>query len=197
MVAAAAAVAPISFSEMMAPKTAPVPILNPDTLERFVDPLPLPVVARPQGLLAIPGGHGEQAQFFRVSMRTITSKLHHDLPPTNQWSYGGSVPGVMFDTESNHGILVEWVNKLPTQHFLPIDYSVHGAGRDVPEVRSVVHLHGGKTPSESDGYPEEWYVPGESRTYYYPNQQEPALLWYHDHAMGITRLNIYAPLGTC
>ena len=51
-----------------------------------------------------------------------------------------------------------------------------------------------KTPPESDGYPEDWYVPGKSATYYYPNQQEPATLWYHDHAMGINRLNIYAGL---
>ncbi len=37
-------------------------------------------------------------------------------------------------------------------------------------------------------------LPGQSRTYYYPNEQEAALLWYHDHAMGINRLNIYAGL---
>jgi spore coat protein A, manganese oxidase len=192
--AAAAAVARPAYSKMMVAPAARVPILNPETLARFVDPLPRPVVARPQGMREIQGRQGEQAPFFRISMRPTTTKLHRDLPPTNQWSYGGLVPGVMFDTESHKGMLVEWVNELPAQHFLPIDYSVHGAGRNVPEVRSVVHLHGGKTPSESDGYPEEWYVPGESRTYYYPNQQEPALLWYHDHAMGITRLNIYAGL---
>jgi len=194
MAAAAAAVAPAANCSMMGPQSTRVPILNPGTLARFVDPLPLPVIARPLGMRAVPGGGEEKVPFFRISMRATASKLHRDLPPTNQWSYGGSVPGVMFDTESHQGMLVEWVNDLPTQHFLPIDYSVHGAGRDVPQVRSVVHLHGGKTPSESDGYPEEWYVPGESRTYYYPNQQDPALLWYHDHAMGITRLNIYAGL---
>ena len=58
----------------------------------------------------------------------------------------------------------------------------------------MVHVHGAKTPPESDGYPEDWYVPGKSVTYLYPNQQEPATLWYHDHAMGINRLNIYAGL---
>jgi spore coat protein A len=192
--AAAAAVARPAYSKMLAAQAARVPILNPETLAPFVDPLPRPVVARAQGMREIPGKHGERAPFFRISMRATTTKLHRDLPPTKQWSYGGVVPGVMFDTESHQGLLVEWANDLPTQHFLPIDHSVHGAGRNVPQVRSVVHLHGGKTPSESDGYPEEWYVPGESRTYYYPNEQDPALLWYHDHAMGITRLNIYAGL---
>ncbi len=47
---------------------------------------------------------------------------------------------------------------------------------------------------DSDGYPEDWYVPGKSRTYYYPNGQDAAMLWYHDHALGITRLNVYAGL---
>ena len=63
-----------------------------------------------------------------------------------------------------------------------------------PEVRTVVHLHGGRTGPESDGYPEDWFVPGHSATCYYPNQQEAACLFYHDHAMGITRLNAVAGL---
>jgi len=101
---------------------------------------------------------------------------------------------VMFDTRSGESLSVEWANELPTKHFLPIDHTLHGAEKGVAEVRGVVHLHGGKTPPESDGYPEDWYVPGQSRTYHYPNSQDAALLWYHDHAMGINRLNIYAGL---
>jgi spore coat protein A len=172
----------------------PVPNLDPNSLARFVDPLPLPAMARPAGTRADPNRHGEQAQHYRVAMRAISSKLHRDLPPAGLWSYGGSVPGVMFDTRSGEGLSVEWVNELPAKHFLPIDHTLHGAEKDVPEVRGVVHLHGGKTPPQSDGYPEDWYVPGQSRTYHYPNGQDPALLWYHDHAMGINRLNIYAGL---
>ena len=90
--------------------------------------------------------------------------------------------------------MVEWANQLPTKHFLPIDHTLHGAEADKPEVRAVVHLHGGKTPPESDGYPEAWFVPGKSGTCFYPNQQDAAMLFYHDHAMGINRLNIYAGL---
>jgi spore coat protein A, manganese oxidase len=194
-IAAAAAIAPRAFSQAMRSEARPAtPILDPNSLARFVDPLPLPMVAQPQGDRAVPGKPGECAPFYRVALRAIATKLHRDLPATNQWSCGGSVPGVMFDTQSDQGLLVEWVNELPLKHFLPIDYSLHGAEHSNPEVRSVVHLHGGKTPPESDGYPEDWFVPSESRTYYYPNQQDPALLWYHDHAMGINRLNIYAGL---
>ena len=193
--AAAAALTSEGFSRTMRPELShAVPILDPSSLTSFVDPLPLPIVAQPQGYRADPSTPDERVPFYRVHMRAIACKVHRDLPPTAQWAFGGSVPGVMFDTESGQGMLVEYVNELPPQHFLPIDYSLHGAGRGTPEVRSVVHLHGGRTPPESDGYPEDWYVPGQSRTNFYPNRQDPALLWYHDHAMGINRLNIYAGL---
>ena len=99
-----------------------------------------------------------------------------------------------FETRGGGALMVEWANRLPEHHFLPIDYTIHGAGRDLPEVRTVVHLHGGKTPPASDGYPEDWYPPGKSGVTFYPNDQEAAALWYHDHAMGINRLNIYAGL---
>ncbi len=84
--------------------------------------------------------------------------------------------------------------ELPPQHFLPIDHTLHGAEADKPEVRTVVHLHGGRNSPESDGYPEHWFVPGQSATCYYQNQQEATGLFYHDHAMGITRLNAVAGL---
>jgi spore coat protein A len=170
------------------------PNLDPNSLVRFVDPLPLPLIAQPVDHRAAPDHSGERVPFYRVAMQAVHSKVHRDLPATTFWGYGGSVPGPLFDTRSGQGVLVEWANDLPTKHFLPIDHSLHGAERDKPEVRAVVHLHGGKTPQDGDGYPEDWYVAGQSRTYYYPNRQEPALLWYHDHAMGINRLNIYAGL---
>ena len=89
---------------------------------------------------------------------------------------------------------MEWVNSLPQKHFLPVDYSLHGCGRDLPEVRAVAHLHGARVPTKDDGYPEDWFAPGQSRTCHYPLEQESATLWYHDHAMGLNRLNIYAGL---
>jgi spore coat protein A, manganese oxidase len=158
------------------------PQLNPSTLTPFVDPLPLLPAAKPAG------------HKYRMVMREIRTKLHRDLPPTRLWAYGGSVPGPTIEVRAGQGIDVEWVNELPSKHFLPIDHALCGAAASSPEVRAVVHVHGAKVPPESDGYPEEWYTPGKSATVHYPNQQEAAALWYHDHAMGITRLNIYAGL---
>ncbi len=46
----------------------------------------------------------------------------------------------------------------------------------------------------SDGFPEDWFTPGNQANYFYPNQMDPTMLWYHDHALGITRLNVFAGL---
>jgi len=68
------------------------------------------------------------------------------------------------------------------------------------------HLHGGEVSSKSDGGPNSWFTPGYAikgsawkegvdQNYFYPNDQEEATLWFHDHAMGATRLNVYAGLA--
>jgi FtsP/CotA-like multicopper oxidase with cupredoxin domain len=60
---------------------------------------------------------------------------------------------------------------------------------------TVVHLHGGRTPADYDGWPETAYYPGQVQTTVYDNRQPGTLLWYHDHGMSITRLNVYAGLA--
>jgi FtsP/CotA-like multicopper oxidase with cupredoxin domain len=74
----------------------------------------------------------------------------------------------------------------------------------------VTHLHGGQVPSDYDGGPEQWFTPNgihgkDYRTvsatepnaaiYYYPNAQVPTALWYHDHALGLTRINVFSGLA--
>jgi spore coat protein A len=70
-----------------------------------------------------------------------------------------------------------------------VDHTLDGAGKTVPEVRTTIHLHGGHVSASNDGYPEDWFTPGHYRRALYPNRQRGATLWYHDHSMGITRLN--------
>jgi spore coat protein A, manganese oxidase len=171
-----------------------VPLINPTSLARFVDPLPIPPAARMAGKRADPAHPGHELPYYRMEMRAFKAKLHRDIPPTPLWGYNGSFPGPTFDTRRDEPLLIEWANALPTKHFLPIDHNIHGAERDKPEVRVVTHVHGARVPANADGYPEDWYVPGHSALYRYPNGQDAATLWYHDHAMGITRLNIYAGL---
>jgi spore coat protein A len=169
------------------------PTLNTNALARFVDPLPIPQLARPSGRRKAPSG--AEVPFYRVEMRECETRLHRDLKPTRMWCYGSSFPGPTFETNSGEGLMVEWVNALPHSHVFPIDHKLHGAEANLPEVRAVVHVHGARTPPDSDGYPESWYAPGNSAVAWYPNRQDAAMLWYHDHAMGINRLNIYAGLA--
>ena len=92
---------------------------------------------------------------------------------------------------------------MPFEHLLPVDRTVHGAEPKHPSVRTVVHLHGGRVRPENDGYPEAWFTKNFKNkgtkfvheVYYYPNCQRSTTLWYHDHAIGITRLNVYAGLA--
>jgi spore coat protein A, manganese oxidase len=170
------------------------PTLDPNSLKPFVDPLPIPEIARPDGYRPSPADPAAKLPYYRLAMRQVESRVHRDLKPTRFWGFGSGSPGPTFETRGGEGLLVEWVNDLPHEHFLPIDHNLHGAEADKPAVRAVVHLHGAKTSPASDGYPEDWYEPGKSATYYYPNNQDAAMLWYHDHAMGINRLNIYAGL---
>lgn len=127
-------------------------------------------------------------------MRQIESRVHRDVKRTRLWSIGSSSPGPTLEAQKGAGMLVEWVNELPGEHFLPVDHRLHGAEADKPGGRAIIHLHGGKVAPESDGYPEDWYAPGKSAVYFYPNNQDASQLWYHDHTMGMNRLNVFAGL---
>ncbi|MBJ8105998.1 MULTISPECIES: multicopper oxidase family protein [Bacillus cereus group] len=166
------------------------------SLEKFVDALPIPSVLKAKD-------KHDNIPFYEVTMKEVKQKLHRDLPPTTVWGYNGMYPGPTFEVQRNHPILVKWKNKLPFEHLLPVDRTIHGAEPDKPSVRTVVHLHEGRVRPENDGYPEAWFTRNFENVgpkfvhevYYYPNCQRPATLWYHDHALGITRLNVYAGLA--
>ena len=170
------------------------PVVDPSSLAQFVDPLPIPKVLQSNQVRPSPANPAVRIPYYRLGMRQFESKVHRDMKPTRFWGFDSSLPGPTMESQSGKGMLVEWANELPASHFLPIDHNLHGAEADKPEVRTVVHMHGAKTLPESDGYPEDWYVPAKSATYFYPNEQDAALLWYHDHALGINRLNVFAGL---
>jgi len=171
----------------------------------FVDPLPLPPVLQPMGTAPNPHGPQRSGPYYEVPMMQVMQKLHRDLPPTPVWGYWGMYPGPSFEVKRGEPIAVKWINNLPNQHLFAtaLDRTLHGADHGEPDVRTVVHLHGGKTMPESDGHPEAWFTPGfaqkgpfpNSGIYYYTNDQPSTMLWYHDHALAITRLNVIAGLA--
>ena len=164
---------------------------TPPSLPPYVDRLPIPPVLRPP----LNGGP--------IDMRRgIRHKVHRDLPPTSLWGYNSMWPGPTLEVQKGQPLSVRWKNELPTKHFLPIDTTIHGAEASLPKVRTVVHVHGARVLPESDGYPDAWFTADgkagaryDSGSCHYPNDQQATLLWYHDHAIGITRLNIYAGLA--
>ncbi len=95
---------------------------------------------------------------------------------------------------------LHWADPFDSMHYMPMK----PYGGPIPV---SPHLHGGEVASESDGGPNSWFTPGYAITgpswgmdgtdqnYYYPNTQEAATLWYHDHSLGVTRLNVYAGLA--
>jgi spore coat protein A, manganese oxidase len=170
------------------------PWLQPDRLARFVDRLPVPPLLRATETKPDPRDPSRQVHYLRIAMRESQIKVHRDLPPSKMWAYNGSVPGPTIEARTGQGLSIDWANELPGEHFLPIDHTLCGAGANLPQVRTAVHVHGARVPPESDGFPEDWKKPGEVYTALYPLEQEAATLWYHDHAMGIERLNQYAGL---
>lgn len=125
-------------------------------------------------------------------------------------------PGRTFVVKSRVPIHVFWENKLisketglplPQLQYVPVDETIHLARPDNPPypesgIPTVVHLHGGFNHAKSDGFPEAWATPNfaqvgpfhERKIFHYDNAQGPMMLWYHDHALGFTRLNNYAGL---
>ena len=65
------------------------------------------------------------------------------------------------------------------------------------------HLHGGEVAAAFDGGPDAWFTRNYRKTgagwpgqvYEYPNDQQESTIWFHDHALGITRLNVYSGLA--
>ncbi|NDP21928.1 MAG: multicopper oxidase domain-containing protein [Paludibacter sp.] len=126
-------------------------------------------------------------------------------------------PSFTIEAQKGVPLTVKYRNELYNQTYsglnLPLDQGVHWAMPEMtPEPYSgavpiVPHLHGGEVPSESDGGPYSWFTPGYAikgptwgidgtdSVYNYPNTQEEATLWFHDHIMGATRLNVYAGLA--
>jgi spore coat protein A len=174
----------------------PVDPSKPETIPKFVDDLPVPETARPKY-------RKDGKAYYEFTMRQVKHRFHKLFPQATVWGYNGQYPGPTIRTEANHPVYVKWMNDLPDHHLFPVDRTLHGTSPENPEVRTVVHLHGAHVAPDSDGYPEAWFSRNFAQTgpafkrevYEYPNRQPGATLWYHDHAIGITRLNVYAGLS--
>jgi spore coat protein A len=173
----------------------------PVVLTPFLDPLPIPPDATP--VSGIPGG----VATYNLTMKESKVQMHSQLPLTRVWGYddgfhGAGFLGPVIEARTGQPVTVNWINdlrvfetgQLRTSHAMPVDTAcIHGAEN---AAKTVVHLHGGHVPEEVDGYPELTFLPGDPPvSYVYPNNQQAGFLWYHDHALGITRLNVQMGLA--
>jgi spore coat protein A, manganese oxidase len=161
--------------------------------EPFSMPLPIPPVLRAE---STSGG----VDRYSVTQRPSEARLLPGGLTTTIWGYEGVFPGPTIESRRGRPTVVRHRNELP--------------------VPTVVHLHGGRTPPDSDGYPTDLVLPagheggsgttghgasgmqddrarvthGE-REYTFPLDQRAATLWYHDHRMDFTGPALYRGLA--
>ena len=158
-------------------------------------PLPEPFQTRlPIPRTLTPGQHPDHpgADYYEITDRVADLEI---IPGTRTrvWGPDGTFPGPTIVSHSGRPTVVKRINKLP--------------------IPTVNHLHGGHVPSASDGFPTDMVMPEGhgtmpgmvedpeavttvgSRIYEYPMTQRAATLWYHDHRMGATGLDVWNGLA--
>ena len=183
--------------------------LQPSEISKWKTILTKPPVYAPE-----PGGDG---LYYRVSARRAEVQMLPDnFPKTKVLAYAGRVrwedgsesrdwagsPGATFEMTRGVSARVEWLNDITTPHVLSVPPGPHSIPQAETDVPYVTHLHGLEVLSDHDGAPEAWFTHSGakgpafvSNVYEYPNSQPPTALWYHDHTIGMTRLNVYAGLA--
>ena len=138
-----------------------------ETPAAFQVPLPIPPTLTPSSSNAT-------TDFYNITMQVGQKEI---LPGvlTTIWGYNGLYPGPTIRAQRGRKTVVRQVNNL--------------------QESMVVHLHGGHTPRKSDGLPFDLIGPGGFQNYEYPNNQEAATLWYHDHAIDTTGRHVYMGLA--
>jgi spore coat protein A, manganese oxidase len=181
------------------------------SLTKYIQRLPVPgdgiVVATPSGMNA-----------YAFTQKLISKQLHPELPSkTPIFAYddgsglGGQAGsfGMAIVAQSGTPLTVHYTNALPATYpaWIPVDTRL----TPTPDrtVRLMTHLHGGFVRADSDGSPAvtpNGFTQGQVQSVFYTNQALPfptsmdggmpaSLLWFHDHALGATRLNVFAGLA--
>src|SRR5581483_3803429 len=108
--AAATARSGYAAHDMRTPIRSGAELLDTSALTRYVDPLPIPPIARPSGVRPDPSNASSSIPYYRVPMRQFRARFHRDMPPTTQWGYAGTCPGPTFEARRGQPLLIEWVN---------------------------------------------------------------------------------------
>jgi spore coat protein A len=150
------------------------------SLTPFVDAMPLPAVL-----------DGEKRVVLEAS--AFSARFHAQLPPMTAYGFAGQTPGPTIVGRPGKVLQFEVINSLPSTHALTVDTRVHGVLSKEPLL--MLHLHGANVRSRYDGQPLRFIAPSKnydalSRETRFFDNTETGTLFYHDHAHGITRLNV-------
>jgi FtsP/CotA-like multicopper oxidase with cupredoxin domain len=190
----------------------------------FIEALTLPPVRRPVSHLAGPppsvrplAGEGRTRPhqafqrfpdkfpfppplLYETHQRAAQVHMSPDLPQQTIWGFDGSSPAPTYHARYGQQILVRNFNDLPSPE--------HNGGFGIPEVST--HLHNLHSPSESDGFPCDFFASGHFYDHHYPNvlagfssthapdgdlNESLSTLWYHDHRVEFTAQNVYKGLA--
>jgi len=148
-----------------------------------LDPLPIPEAHQRYDEFA-------PVKFYNMDVKEVLRRPHPQLAASPMTAYQGSVPGVTFMGRYGEPVLCRINNKLPT--------AMQGFGSsDI-----IAHVHNGHHASESDGWPGDWFSPGQFKDHHWPHiyaggdyREAKGTLWYHDHRMDYTAQNTYRGLS--
>ncbi|KKY33927.1 putative bilirubin oxidase [Diaporthe ampelina] len=144
--------------------------LSPEYALIYKVPLPIPPIKQPTKVFTNPVS-GRDIQYYEVDIKPFTQSVYPNLRVANLVGYDGISPGPTFIIPRGTESVVRFVNNAAAPN--------------------SVHLHGSYSRAPFDGWAEDVTAPGEFKDYYYPNQQNARLLWYHDHAAHRTAENAY------
>src|SRR5512133_4336574 len=174
-------------------------------LRKWVAALPVPPVL---------DGRGGDKSFAIAARESTTWKFHPNLPATRCGGYSSDnppaglpdlAPTIEATSRPNDkvetSVTIDWRNELDNA-FLPNDPTIVGAVMPGQPAPIVTHLHGGENHPQFDGTPLQSFTKGGEKgphyitnTFTYYNEQRASMVWYHDHALGNTRTNVYAGLA--
>ncbi|MFT7837141.1 multicopper oxidase domain-containing protein [Saccharothrix sp. BKS2] len=199
------------MTELITTPATTAPAAGPPTfgLTAFLDPLRVPPVIRSHSW--------RHRDAITMPMVRTTAHLHSQLPPTALWTYDGHFPGPTIEVRAGHLFRVSWTNRIEgtiplvaaraplasvpqnspgfrnPDGSLPDGVALVDGVADLP-AWTVVHLHGAHTGGGNDGWAHNAVLADASQPAEYANRQQATTLWYHDHAMAVTRFNVHAGL---
>jgi len=170
----------------------PAPTINPNTAGGEGRTRPHQAFAKYPSKFAFP-----PIKKFETHQRAANVIMSPDLPPQPVWGFQGQYPAPTYYARYGEDVLVRNFNDLPAQN----------GGFGMNSV--TTHLHNAHTPSESDGFPCDFFPSGKFYDQHYPNQlagfgtthqpngdpnESLGTLWYHDHRVDFTSQNVYKGL---